>query len=99
MFELLRHYPGPRGQRPALFVSLILVLSLGLGQAAAGLNAPGDAGATHADALRAQVSAAGWLAVRVDLRASAAGAGKRRGAGGPGADGAGSAVHLTRRVL
>ncbi len=68
--ELLRRHPGPRGQRAALFtLCLLLVLSLAQGQAAAGLTAPGDAAATNAAALREQVTAAGWLAVRVDLRA------------------------------
>ncbi|WP_295612432.1 hypothetical protein [uncultured Lamprocystis sp.] len=72
MFELLRRHPGPRGERPALFLlCLVLVLSLALGQAAAGLTAPGAAVPTSADALRAQVAAAGWVTVRVDLRAPA----------------------------
>jgi len=71
-FELLQRHPGLRGQRAALFaLCLILVLSLALGQAAAGLAVPGDAAATHGAALRAQVVAAGWVTVRVDLRAVA----------------------------
>jgi len=70
--ELLQRHPGRRGQRAALVAwCLILVLSLALGQAAAGLTAPGDAAAPQAAALRAQVAAAGWVTVRVDLRASA----------------------------
>jgi len=71
IFELLQRHPGPRGQRAVLVLScLLLTLSLALGQAAAGLTVPGDAAATHAAALRAQVAAAGWVTVRVDLHAS-----------------------------
>jgi hypothetical protein len=71
IFELLQRHPGPRGQRAVLVLScLLLTLSLALGQAAAGLTAAGDAAATHAAALRAQVAAAGWVTVRVDLHAS-----------------------------
>ena len=70
MFKLFRRHSGPRGQHATLFLlCLILVLSLTLGQAAAGLTAPGAAAATHADNLRAQVAAAGWVNVRVDLGA------------------------------
>jgi len=71
MLEPLRRHPGPRGQRPAL-VLCCLILILTLGQAAAGLTAPGDAVPTNADALRAQVAAAGWVTVRVEVRAPAA---------------------------
>jgi len=71
LFELLQRHLGPRGQRAALVLScLLLTLSLALGQAAAGLTVPGDAAATQAAALRDQVAAAGWVTVRVDLRAS-----------------------------
>ncbi len=50
---------------------------LGCGEArtasfAAGLTAPGDAAATPAATLRAQVATAGWLTVRVELRAPVA---------------------------
>ncbi len=73
IFELFQRHPGPRGQRAALFaLCSMLVLSLALGQAAAGLTAPGDTAATTAAALRAQVAAAGWLTVRVELRAPVA---------------------------
>ncbi|WP_020505794.1 RCC1 domain-containing protein [Lamprocystis purpurea] len=69
--DLFRRHSGPRGQRaPLVLVGLLLTLSLVLGQAAAGLTAPDDAAATNAAALRAQVAAAGWVTVRVDLRAS-----------------------------
>ncbi|WP_295612359.1 CARDB domain-containing protein [uncultured Lamprocystis sp.] len=74
-FRIFQRHPGPRGQRAALVLScLLLTLSLALGQAAAGLTVPGDAAATHAAALRAQVAAAGWVTVRVELRASASAA-------------------------
>ncbi len=73
IFGLLRRHPKPRGQRAALFaLSLILTLSLALDQAAAGSTAPGTAVVGTADALRAQVAAAGWVTVRVELRAPAA---------------------------
>ncbi len=73
MLELLRRHPEPCGQRPALILlCLILVLRLALGQAAAGLTVPGGVAANGADALRAQVAAAGWVTVRVELRAPAA---------------------------
>ncbi len=63
LFKLFQRQPGPRAQRAALlFCWSILTLSPVLGQAAAGLTAP-------AAALRDQVAAAGWLTVRVDLRA------------------------------
>ncbi len=66
-FELLRRYPGPRDHRAALFLlCLTLVLSLALGQVAAGNTA-----STSAAALRDQVAAAGRLTVRVDLSAAA----------------------------
>jgi len=69
-FKILQRHSGPRGQRAALFaLCLLLTLSLALGQAAAGLTAPGDAAATNAAALREQVAVAGWVTVRVDLRA------------------------------
>ncbi len=69
-YELFRRHAGPRGERAALFLfGLILTLSLTLGQAAAGLTVSGDAAATTADALRAQMAAAGWVTVRVELRA------------------------------
>ncbi|WP_295580041.1 CARDB domain-containing protein [uncultured Lamprocystis sp.] len=62
-FELFRRPPGPRAQRAALlFLCSILTLTPGLGQAAEPPNAA---------ALRDQVAAAGWLTVRVDLRAPA----------------------------
>jgi len=73
MFELFRPHPGPRGQRAALLaLCLTLALSLALGQAAAGLTVPADAAVSSAAPLRAQVGAAGWVTVRVALRASAA---------------------------
>jgi len=76
MFKLFQHLSGPRGQRAALvLLGLILALSLALGQAAAGLTAPGAAVPTTADALRAQVAAADWVTVRLDLRALGAAAG------------------------
>ncbi len=76
IFELLQRHSGLRGQRAALFaLCLLLTLSLALSQAAAGLTVPGDAAATNGTALRAQVAAAGWLAVRVDLRAPASAGG------------------------
>jgi len=53
-FRIFQRHPGARGQRAALVLTCLLVtLSLALGQAAAGLTAPGDAAATNADALRA----------------------------------------------
>ncbi len=60
-------HPTPRGGRaaPAAWC-LLLVLSLTLGQAGAGPTGP------TAAALRDQVAAAGWLPVRVELRASTA---------------------------
>jgi hypothetical protein len=71
IFELIRRHPRTRGQRAALvLLSLMLTLSLALGQAAAGLTAPGDTAASSADALRAQVAAVGWVTVRVELGAS-----------------------------
>ena len=73
MLEPLRRHPGPRGQRPALFL-FCFILVLSLGQAVAGLTAPGDAVPTNADALRAQVAAAGWVTVRVELGAPTAAA-------------------------
>jgi len=67
-FQMVRRHPGPLG-RPAAPTAwcLMLVLSLALGQAAAGLTAPGATAASSADALREQVAAAGnpkmqWLA-------------------------------------
>ena len=60
----------PRGVR----IALCLMLFLTLAQAAAGLTAPAAAAPANAAALREQVDAAGWLAVRVDLRAPASGA-------------------------
>jgi hypothetical protein len=70
MFTTIRQCrPGPRQPR-AVLIGLCLILLLNLAQAAAGPTAPGDtAGATNAAALRAQVAAAGWATVRVDLRA------------------------------
>jgi hypothetical protein len=68
--KLFRRHSEPRGQRAALLaLCLLLTLSLALGQAAAGLTAPGAAAATHADSLRAQVAAAGWVTVRVEMGA------------------------------
>jgi len=70
MFELFRRHSGPRGQRATLLaLCLTLALSLALGQAAAGLTAPAAAAVSSAAALRTQVGAAGWVTVRVDLRA------------------------------
>jgi len=70
MFELFRRLSGPRGQRAALLaLCLTLALSLALGQAAAGLTAPGDAAVSSAAALRDHVAAPGWVTVRVELRA------------------------------
>jgi len=76
MFSAIqRCRPGPRQPRAAM-VGLCLILLLNLAQAAAGPMAPGAA-AGVTNALREQVAAAGWVTVRVDLRApgSAAGAG------------------------
>jgi len=72
MFELFRRLSGPRGQRAALLaLCLTLALSLALGRVAAGLPTPAAAAMSSAAPLRAHVGAAGWVTVRVDLRAAA----------------------------
>ncbi len=73
IFKMFRPRPGPRNQRAALLLMcLIPALTLALGQATAGLTAPAAAAVSSAAALRAQVGAAGWVTVRVALRASSA---------------------------